>query len=64
MSKEELPKKSPTNCATDPEIEATQDFMTWTIISTVTVGSGGSLDFTDTNAAGFPQRFYRTQQTP
>jgi hypothetical protein len=46
------------------EIEATQDFMTWTIISTVTVGSGGSLDFTDTNAAGFPQRFYRTQQTP
>jgi hypothetical protein len=46
------------------EIEATQDFATWTIIGTVTLGAGGSLDFTDTNAAGFPQRFYRTQKTP
>jgi hypothetical protein len=43
------------------EIEATQDFMTWTIIGTVTVGAGGSSIFTDTNAAGFPLRFYRTQ---
>jgi hypothetical protein len=27
----------------------------------VTVGAGGSLDFTDTNAASFSKRFYRTQ---
>jgi hypothetical protein len=45
-------------------ILATQDFKTWTIIGTVTLGTSGSLDFTDTNAAGFSSRFYRTQQTP
>jgi hypothetical protein len=43
------------------QVEATQDFKTWTIIGTVTLGAGGSLDFTDTNAASFPYRFYRTQ---
>jgi hypothetical protein len=42
------------------EIQATQDFKTWTIIDTVTMGVGGSLDFVDTNASNFPQRFYRT----
>jgi Fibronectin type III domain len=46
------------------DIQATQDFKAWTVIGTVTVGAGGSLDFTDTNAANFPQRFYRTQETP
>ena len=46
------------------EVQATQDFKTWTVIGTVTLGAGGSLDFTDTNAASFPQRFYRTQETP
>ena len=46
------------------EIQATQDFWTWTVIGTVTVGVGGSLDFTDPNAAAFPQRFYRTRETP
>jgi hypothetical protein len=46
------------------EIEATQDFATWTIIGTVTLGASGSLDFTDTNAASFPQRFYRTLKIP
>ena len=45
------------------DVQATQDLKTWTVIGTVTVGAGGSLDFTDTNAANFPQRFYRTQQT-
>jgi len=45
------------------EILATQDFMTWTVIGSVTVGTGGSSDFTDTNAANFPQRCYRTQET-
>jgi hypothetical protein len=41
------------------EIQATQDFKTWTTIGIVTVGVSGSLDFTDTNAVNFPQRFYR-----
>jgi len=44
------------------DVQATQDLKTWTVIGTVTVGAGGSLDFTDTNAANFPQRFYRTAQ--
>ena len=42
-------------------IQATQDFQTWTIIGTVTVGASGTLNFTDTNAASFSRRFYRTQ---
>ena len=42
------------------DIQATQDLRTWTIIGTVTVGVGGSLDFTDTNAAGVSKCFYRT----
>jgi hypothetical protein len=41
-------------------ILATQDFKTWTIIGTVTVGASGSLNFTDANAASFSSRFYRT----
>ena len=41
------------------EIEATQDFTVWTVIGIVTLGVGGSLDFTDANAANLPQRFYR-----
>jgi hypothetical protein len=45
-------------------IEATEDFLTWTVIGTVAIGAGGSLDFTDINAADFPQRFYRTRETP
>ena len=43
------------------DILATQDFVTWTVIGTVTVGASGSLDFTDTNAASFSKRFYRTR---
>lgn len=46
------------------EILATQDFKEWSVIGAVTVPAGGSLDFTDTNAANFPQRFYRTLETP
>ncbi len=42
-------------------IQATQDFKTWTVISTVTMGASGSLNFTDTNAASFSRRFYRAQ---
>jgi hypothetical protein len=46
------------------EILATQDFKTWTVIGTVTMGAGGSSSFTDTNAASFPKRFYRTREKP
>jgi Fibronectin type III domain len=42
------------------EIEATQDFKAWTIVGAVTPGTSGSVEFTDTNAASCPQRFYRT----
>jgi len=46
------------------EILATQDLTSWTVIGSVTVGAGGWWDFADTNAASFPQRFYRTYETP
>jgi hypothetical protein len=42
-------------------ILATQDFQTWKVIGTVTVGASGSSSFTDTNAASFSRRFYRIQ---
>jgi hypothetical protein len=42
-------------------IQASPDLSAWTVIGSVMVPAGGSLDFTDTNAASFPQRFYRTQ---
>jgi len=42
-------------------VQATQDFKTWTNIGTVTMGTNGLSVFTDTNAASFPRRFYRTQ---
>ena len=42
-------------------IQATQDFKTWSIIGTVTVGASGVLNFTDTNAASYSRRFYRTR---
>jgi hypothetical protein len=44
-------------------IEATEDLVTWTVIGTVTVGPGGPSEFTDPDAAGYPNRFYRTQDT-
>jgi len=43
-------------------IEASQDLVVWTVIGTVTVNDNGSFGFTDTNAANFPQRFYRISQ--
>lgn len=46
------------------QIQATQDFKVWTVVGTVVVGAGGSLNFTDTNAAIYSKRFYRTQATP
>jgi hypothetical protein len=44
------------------EILATQTFTAWTVIGAVTMPAGGSLNFTDTNAASFPKRFYRTRE--
>ena len=43
------------------DIQATQDFKTWTVIGTVTMDASGTLTFTDTNAASFTRRFYRTR---
>ena len=43
---------------------AKSDFMTWIVIGTVTVGAGGSVDFTDPNAANYPARLYRTLEIP
>ena len=42
-------------------VQASQDLISWTVIGTVTVGTSGSSDFTDTNAANFSKRFYRIQ---
>jgi hypothetical protein len=42
-------------------IQATQNFITWTVIGTVTLGTNGSSNFTDTNAANFSRRFYRVE---
>jgi hypothetical protein len=42
------------------DIQASQDLVNWTVIGTVTLGTGGSTTFTDTNAANFSSRFYRT----
>jgi hypothetical protein len=42
-------------------IQASTNFTAWTVIGVVTLPAAGSFDFTDTNAANFPKRFYRTQ---
>jgi len=46
------------------EIEATEDFDTWTRIGTVTMGEDGYVEFSDAQAARFRTRFYRTRKTP
>lgn len=46
------------------DIEATADFMVWTVIGTVTAVTDGPVDFTDPNAGNFSQRFYRTRENP
>jgi len=45
------------------DIQATPDLAAWTVIGTVTNSGSGSLNFTDTNAAGFSSRYYRLQDT-
>jgi hypothetical protein len=45
------------------QIEATQNFTTWTVINTVTLSASGSMDVIDANAASFSRRFYRVRDT-
>lgn len=46
------------------DVQATTDFLLWSVIGTVTTGPAGWIEFTDTNTALFPVRFYRTQSAP
>jgi hypothetical protein len=46
------------------DIEATEDFTAWTVSGTVTVEANGSVDFSDTNAASYAARYYRTRERP
>ena len=43
------------------EIQTSADLITWTVLSTVTTGAGGSVNYTNTNAGSFSKRFYRTR---
>jgi Fibronectin type III domain len=45
------------------DIQVTPDLKTWTVIGTVTVGAGGSVNFTNSNAGSFGRRYYRTRDT-
>ena len=45
------------------EIQASSTLTNWTSLGTVTLGLSGPVAFTDTNAASFPNRFYRTRDT-
>ena len=46
------------------DIQATRDFANWTVIGTVTVGDGGTVDFVDTIATNLPACFYRARESP
>jgi Fibronectin type III domain len=45
------------------DIQVTPDLKTWTVIGTVTVGAGGSANFTNSNAGSFSRRYYRARDT-
>lgn len=45
------------------EIQATTNFTDWTVIGSQTVGTDGVFAFSDSTAANFPNRFYRTRDT-
>ena len=45
------------------EIQATQNLTAWTVIGLVTLNADGLGNFSDTNAASYPKRFYRTRDT-
>jgi hypothetical protein len=44
------------------EIQATQNFKTWTVIGTATMGLGVSVDASDGNASARTSRFYRLRE--
>jgi hypothetical protein len=46
------------------DIEASADMKTWSLIATVTLPNGGSLQYSDPHTALHPRRFYRTRQRP
>ena len=46
------------------EIQATQNLLTWTVIGTVTLGTNAMLEFTDPNAANYPNRSYLVHAIP
>ena len=45
------------------QILATTNLSNWTVIGTVTAGTNGSFQFTDTNAPNHRARFYRARDT-
>ena len=45
------------------EIQATENLTTWTVIGTLILDANGSGNFSDTNAASYTKRFYRTRDT-
>ena len=46
------------------DIEASEDLNAWTLISTVTIPDGGSLEYSDPAAGSYSRRFYRTRPRP
>jgi len=44
-------------------VDATTNFLNWTALKSNII-SGGSFDYADTNAVGFPNRFYRARLVP
>jgi len=46
------------------EIQATSDLKTWSVIGNALTDATGATTFTDTDAALFAERFYRTRATP
>lgn len=45
------------------EIQATQDLTEWTVIGLATMDAAGLGNFSDTDAASYTERFYRTRDT-
>lgn len=45
------------------QILTSTNLTSWSVIGTVTLGVGGSTNFTDTSAPSFTKRFYRTRDT-
>jgi hypothetical protein len=44
------------------DILASTNLTTWSVIGSTTLDASGTQDFTDTNAASFPKRFYQTRE--